>query len=81
MHHEINADQEARLAKGGRGRLYIGGRQVGENRPGHIVPNRFTTHARMDNGEPVLLSYRNKSAFAFTGKIGNGWITTLQRYD
>ncbi|MFO0952703.1 MAG: arylsulfatase [Isosphaeraceae bacterium] len=72
--YEFVADQPGKPAGGGVGRLYVGGKAVGENRLKQTVPNRFTTYAGMDigkdNGEPVSLSYKEKSPFAFTGKIG-----------
>jgi arylsulfatase len=73
VRYEFAADQPGRPATGGSGRLYLGDRQVGENRLGQTVPTRFSTYAGMDigrdNGEPVSLSYGSKSPFAFTGRI------------
>jgi arylsulfatase len=74
VRYEFIADVPGKPATGGRGRLFIGEKQVGENHMGHSVPQRFTTYAGMDigrdNGEPVSLTYKDKSPFPFTGKIG-----------
>lgn len=73
VRYEFTADQPGKAATGGRGRLYIGERSVAENRLARTVPLRFTTYAGMDigrdNGEPVSLSYGDRSPFAFTGTI------------
>ncbi len=73
VRYEFTADQAGKPATGGRGRLFIGDQQVGENHLQHTVPARFTSYAGMDigkdNGEPVSPSYASKSPFAFTGKI------------
>jgi arylsulfatase A-like enzyme len=74
VRYEFAADAPGKPATGGRGRLFIGDKQVGENHMEQSVPQRFTTYAGMDigkdNGDPVSLSYRAKLPFAFTGKIG-----------
>jgi arylsulfatase len=74
VRYEFTADKPGKPATGGRGRLFVNDRQVGEDRLEHTVPQRFTTYAGMDigrdNGEPVSPSYRAKSPFAFTGSIG-----------
>jgi arylsulfatase len=73
VRYEFVADEPGKPATGGRGRLFIGDRLVGQNHMAQSVPQRFTTYAGMDigrdNGEPVSPSYRAKSPFAFTGKI------------
>jgi arylsulfatase len=73
VRYEFTADKPGQMATGGRGRLFINDQQVGENHMEQSVPIRFTTYAGMDigkdNGEPVSPSYREKSPFAFTGKI------------
>ncbi len=74
VRYEFAADQPGKPATGGRGRLFIGDKKVGENHMERSVPIRFTTYAGMDigkdNGEPVSPSYAAKAPFAFTGKIG-----------
>ena len=74
VRYEFAADQPGKPATGGRGRLFIGDKKVGENHMERSVPIRFTTYAGMDvgkdNGEPVSPSYEAKAPFAFTGKIG-----------
>ena len=74
VHYEFTADEPGKPATGGRGRLFVNDRQVGEDRLERTVPQRFTTYAGMDigrdGGEPVSPSYREKSPFAFTGSIG-----------
>jgi arylsulfatase len=74
VRYEFAADQPGKPATGGRGRLFIGDKKVGENHLEKSVPLRFTTYAGMDigkdNGEPVSPSYEAKSPFPFTGKIG-----------
>jgi len=73
VRYEFLADMPGKAATGGRGRLYIGDKPVGENHMEQSVPQRFTSYAGMDigkdNGEPVSPSYEAKSPFAFTGKI------------
>ncbi len=74
VRYEFTADVPGKPATGGRDRLFVNGRQVGEDRLERTVPARFTSYAGMDigrdNGEPVSPSYREKSPFAFTGSIG-----------
>ncbi len=74
VRYEFAADEPGKPATGGRGRLFVGDKQVGENHMEHTVPLRFTTYAGMDigkdNGEPVSLTYKARSPFPFTGKIG-----------
>jgi len=74
VRYEFIADQPGKPATGGRGRLFIADKQVGENHMEQSVPQRFTTYAGMDigkdNGEPVSPTYQAMSPFAFTGKIG-----------
>src|SRR5262249_22847946 len=69
VRYEFIADVPGKPATGGRGRLFIGEKQVGENHMGHSVPQRFTTYAGMDigrdNGEPVSVTYKDKSPFPF----------------
>jgi arylsulfatase len=73
VHYEFVADAPGKPATGGRSRLFIGDKQVGENRMEQSCPQRFTTYAGMDigkdNGEPVSPTYEAKSPFPFTGKI------------
>jgi hypothetical protein len=73
VRYEFAVDQPGKPATGGRGRLFIGDKKVGEDHMQQSVPIRFTTYAGMDigkdNGEPVSPSYEAKSPFAFTGKI------------
>ena len=74
VRYEFTADEPGKPATGGRSRLFVNDRQVGEDRLERTVPQRFTTYAGMDigrdGGEPVSPSYREKSPFAFTGSIG-----------
>ncbi len=74
VRYEFAADAPGKPATGGRGRLFVNDRQVGDDRLERTVPKRFTSYAGMDigrdNGEPVSPSYREKSPFAFTGSIG-----------
>jgi arylsulfatase len=73
VRYEFTADQPGKPATGGRCRLLVNGKPVAEGRLERTVPLRFTTYAGMDigkdNGEPVSPSYRDRSPFAFTGKI------------
>jgi arylsulfatase len=73
VHYEFIADHPGKPATGGRSRLLVGDKPVSEVQLERTVPLRFTTYAGMDigkdNGEPVSPSYRDKSPFAFTGKI------------
>ncbi len=72
--YEFVADEPGRQGTGGRGRLFVGETMVGEKKLARTVPIRFSSYAGMDigkdNGDPVSLSYRAKSPFPFTGKIG-----------
>jgi arylsulfatase len=74
VRYEFTAEQPGKLGTGGRGRLFVNGKPVGENRMEHCVPLRFTSYAGMDigkdNGDPVSPTYKAKSPFPFTGKIG-----------
>jgi arylsulfatase len=74
VRYEFAADEPGKPATGGRGRLIVNGKQVGENHLDQTVPQRFTSYAGMDigrdNGEPVSPTYAARSPFAFTGKIG-----------
>lgn len=71
--YEFTADRPGTMASGGRGRLMVGGKPVGEGRLAHTVPLRFSSYAGMDigkdNGDPVSMTYEARSPFAFTGKI------------
>ena len=73
VRYEFTADKPGKPATGGRSRLLVGGKPASDVRLEHTVPLRFSTYAGMDigkdNGEPVSPSYRDKSPFAFTGKI------------
>jgi arylsulfatase len=73
VRYDFSADEPKKPATGGRGRLFINDKPVGENRMAHTVPQRFTAYAGMDigrdNGEPVSPNYRARSPFAFTGTI------------
>jgi arylsulfatase len=73
IRYEFIADQPGQPATGGRGRLFINDRQVGENHMEHTVPMRFSTYAGMDigkdNGEPVSPTYAARSPYRFTGTI------------
>jgi arylsulfatase len=72
--YEFTADKPGTKGTGGRGRLFIGGKQAAENKMAHSVPVRFSSYAGMDigkdNGEVVSPTYRDRAPFAFTGKIG-----------
>jgi arylsulfatase A-like enzyme len=67
---EFIAD-ELKAATGGRTKLLINGKVVGEGRLEHTVPAIFSAYACMDigrdNEKPVSWTY--KSPFAFTGQI------------
>jgi arylsulfatase len=75
VRYEFAADQPGKLSTGGRGRLFVNGKAVGENQIEHTVPQRFTAYAGMDigrdNGQAVSPTYEAKSPFPFTGKIVN----------
>ena len=74
VRYEFAADTPGKMGTGGRGRLWINGEPVGENRIEHSVPLRFSSYSGMDiakdNGDPVSQSYAAKSPFPFTGRIG-----------
>jgi arylsulfatase len=74
VRYQFVADHPGKPSTGGRGRLFIGDKNVGENHLQVSVPLRFTNYAGMDigkdNGEAVSPSYEAKSPFAFTGTIG-----------
>jgi arylsulfatase len=74
VRYEFIADQPGKPSTGGRGRLFVNDKAVGENHMEHTVPQRFTAYAGMDigrdNGEAVSPTYKAKSPFPFTGKIG-----------
>ncbi len=74
VRYEFLADRPGKPGTGGRGRLFVDDRLVGENRMERTVPLRFSSYAGMDigkdNGDPVSPSYREHSPFPFTGKIG-----------
>jgi arylsulfatase len=73
VRYEFTADQPGKPATGGRGRLHVNDKPVGENHMDHTVPQRFTAYAGMDigndNGEAVSPTYEAKSPFPFTGKV------------
>src|SRR5262249_41159254 len=72
--YEFKADAPGKPGTGGRGRLHINGKPVGENKLEHTVGFRFSAYGGMDigkdNGEVVSPTYKAKAPFAFTGKIG-----------
>jgi arylsulfatase len=72
--YEFTADQPGKMGTGGKGRLFIDGRAVGENKMPNTVPARFSSYSGFDvgkdNGDVVSESYKAKAPFAFTGKIG-----------
>jgi arylsulfatase len=74
VRYEFTADSPGKAGTGGRGRLFVNGKQVGENRMANTVAFRFSAYAGMDigkdNGEVVSPTYRAKAPFPFTGKIG-----------
>jgi arylsulfatase A-like enzyme len=74
VRYEFTADQPGKMGTGGRGRFSFNGKPVGENRMERSVPLRFSTYAGMDigkdNGDPVSPTYKARSPFPFTGKIG-----------
>jgi arylsulfatase len=73
VRYEFASDQPGKPATGGRGRLLVNDKSVGESHMEHTVPQRFTAYAGMDigrdNGEAVSPTYEAKSPFAFTGTI------------
>jgi arylsulfatase len=72
--YEFIADKVGKMGTGGKGKLFINGRAVGENRLAATVPARFTSYSGMDigkdNGDVVSETYKAKAPFVFTGKIG-----------
>jgi arylsulfatase len=74
VQYEFLADARGKPGTSGRGRLFINGKQAGENTLEHTVGFRFTAYGGMDigkdNGEVVSATYKAKAPFAFTGKIG-----------
>src|SRR5262249_53193417 len=48
VRYEFIADEPGKPATGGRGRLFIGDKPVGENHMRQSVPQRFTSYAGMD---------------------------------
>ena len=75
MRYEFTADKPGKMGTGGRGRLFVNGKS-GRARTAWSTPCRFrfSSYAGMDigkdNGDPVSPTYKAKSPFAFTGKIG-----------
>jgi arylsulfatase len=73
LKYEFAADKPGKRGTGGRGKLFINGKEVGENKLPASVAFRFTAYAGMDigkdNGEVVSPTYKAKAPFAFTGKI------------
>jgi arylsulfatase len=75
VRYEFVADHPGELGTGGTGRLFINGKQVGQNHMEHTVPGRFSGYAGMDigrdNGLPVSPhpSYAWRAPFAFDGTI------------
>lgn len=74
VRYEFVADKPGRLGTGGKGKLFINGKPVGENTLPGTVPARFSSYSGMDigkdNGDVVSEAYKAKAPFAFTGKIG-----------
>jgi arylsulfatase len=73
VRYEFTADKPGQMASGGKGRLFIDGKPVGEHRLEATVPMRFSSYSGLDigkdNGESVSPSYEARAPFAFTGKI------------
>lgn len=73
VQYEFTADEPGKPGTGGRGRLLVNGKPVGEHRLAETVPQRFSSYAGMDigkdNGDVVSPSYEGKAPFAFTGEI------------
>jgi arylsulfatase A-like enzyme len=71
--YEFIADEEGKAGTGGKGRLIVNGKPVGENHLDHTAAFRFSGYAGMDigkdNGLTVSKSYADKAPFAFTGTI------------
>jgi len=74
VRYEFTAESPGKMGTGGKGRLFINDKPVGENNLPHTVPLRFTSYSGMDigkdNGDVVSPTYKAKAPFAFTGKIG-----------
>ncbi len=74
VRYEFTADKPGKPGTGGKGRLFIDGKAVGENHLQSTVPLRFSSYSGMDigkdNGDVVSPTYKSKAPFAFTGKIG-----------
>jgi arylsulfatase A-like enzyme len=74
VHYEFTAENPGKPGTGGKGKLFIDGKPVGENKLQNTVPMRFSSYAGMDigkdNGDVVSPTYKAKAPFAFTGKIG-----------
>lgn len=73
LKYVFTADEPHKPATSGKGKLFINGKEVGENKLPHTVPMRFSTYAGMDigkdNGDVVSPAYRKQAPFDFTGKI------------
>src|SRR5206468_4093762 len=73
VRYEFKPDEPGKPATPGVGKLFIGGKLVGENRLKHTVAFRFSSYGGMDigrdNGEVVSTTYKNKAPFPFSGKI------------
>ncbi len=74
VRYEFTADKPGSPGTGGRGKLFVNGKEVAENKLEHTVFARFSSYSGMDigkdNGEVVSPTYKAKAPFAFTGKIG-----------
>jgi len=72
--YEFTADTPGKMGTGGKGRLFINDKAVGENKVPNTVPARFTSYSGFDigkdNGDVVSATYKSKAPFAFNGKIG-----------
>ncbi|MFO0908111.1 MAG: arylsulfatase [Isosphaeraceae bacterium] len=73
LRYEFKADEPRKPATGGRSRLLVNNKVIAEGRLEKTVPVRFSSYAGLDigrdNGDPVSLSYRDRSPFPFTGTI------------
>ncbi|MFO0851305.1 MAG: arylsulfatase [Gemmataceae bacterium] len=74
VRYEFTADTPGKMGTGGKGRLFVNDKAVGENTLPFTVPARFTSYSGFDigkdNGDVVSPTYKDKAPFAFTGKIG-----------
>ncbi len=74
VRYQFTAEKPGKLGTGGKGKLFINDKPVGENVLQHTVPLRFSSYSGMDigkdNGDVVSPTYKGKAPFAFTGKIG-----------